>query len=441
MMARRWPVGWAAMLLALAGAALAVAQERPPNGAEKLHAPRPVPPSAVAAKPELSLSLEECLYLALRKQPALAAERASLAVAEESWRAAENLALPTFLARELPVRRQQAALGIGAAKAAVHEAEHDTVYAVTRTYFTVIYAREQEKVAGGIVERLRTVGAAAQQQLDAGARDITAADVQKTQVYVEMAEVRRIQAAKGVDRALSLLREAIGLGPDCAVVVPAGSLPEPSVRPVKQEVIAAALTRRGDLAAVSIFHTLTCLEIEAQSLTNHLKMDTFAIGADIHARPTPLGSYDPEYRPGAVGPEMPVMLFGTRDDRMSQAQALHVRAGFMAEKARNLIALEAEDAFHRWEQAAEQTASMRRAVDNGDKMADSLQKDFAANLKVKVEDLMTAQVLAAQARSQFNEYLHAQLAALADLQRITAGAFSPGLAGAPRPPAVCLVIK
>ena len=84
---------------------------------------------------------------------------------------------------------------------------------------------------------------------------------------------------------------------------------------------------------------------------------------------------------------------------------------------------------------------MRRAVDNGDKMADSLQKDFAANLKVKVEDLMTAQVLAAQARSQFNEYLHAQLAALADLQRITAGAFSAGLAGPPRPPAVCLVIK
>ena len=40
---------------------------------------------------------------------------------------------------------------------------------------------------------------------------------------------------------------------------------------------------------------------------------------------------------------------------------------------------------------------------------------------------MSARVLAAQARSQYNEFLYRQILALADLERVTAGGFCPGL--------------
>jgi len=45
-----------------------------------------------------------------------------------------------------------------------------------------------------------------------------------------------------------------------------------------------------------------------------------------------------------------------------------------------------------------------------------------------VEDVVTAQVMASQARSQYNEFLYRQILTLADLERITAGGFCAGLA-------------
>src|SRR5438105_2591638 len=117
-------------------------------------------------------------------------------------------------------------------------------------------------------------------------------------------------------------------------------------------------------------------------------------------------------------------------DRVRRAESFHVRAQAVADTARNLIALEAEDAFLRWEEASLQIVDAREAADAGDKLADDLSKDFTAGLKVKVEDVVNSRVLASQARSQYNEYLYRQILALADLERITGGAFNPHLADA-----------
>ena len=54
--------------------------------------------------------------------------------------------------------------------------------------------------------------------------------------------------------------------------------------------------------------------------------------------------------------------------------------------------------------------------------------------KLRVEDVVNARaVLASTARAQYNEYLYQQVVALADLERITGGAFNPGLADATVP--------
>ncbi|MBY0527872.1 MAG: TolC family protein [Gemmataceae bacterium] len=388
----------------------------------------PVPPSV------LTLDLEECIGLALQKQPALAAHRASLGAAEDARRALANLCIPNFLSRELPIRRHQSALGVTAASAAVDQAERETIYAVTRAYFTVLYARQQEQVARGVVDRLSTVNEIAGRMLKEGARDVTATDVDRTAIYQDLAEARRIQAAKGVERGLASLKEAIGLPPGCTIQVPPGKLPEPNVRPCRPEIVAWALARRGELIQAGVFTEITCLEIEAQATSAHVRVETFAIGADIHAQQVPQEHRNAEFRPGAVPPEMPAQLAGSRAERVEHAKTLSARAGAVADKARNLIVLEAEDAFLRWEEATAQAAVTLRAATRGDTMADGVRKDFVGGQKVRVEDVMNAQVLAAQARSQYHEYLYHQILALADLERVTGGGFCAGLAGPPRPP-------
>ena len=78
-----------------------------------------------------------------------------------------------------------------------------------------------------------------------------------------------------------------------------------------------------------------------------------------------------------------------------------------------------------------------QAADAADKLADDLTRDYNANLKVRTDEVVTARVLAAQSRAQYNEYLYHKILGLADLERITAGGFCARLTPAPpqAPPA------
>src|ERR1700694_4546507 len=58
-----------------------------------------------------TLTLSDCIGIALEQQPAIAAQRASLAAAEANRQALQDIHVPSFLKRDLPIRRHQAALG------------------------------------------------------------------------------------------------------------------------------------------------------------------------------------------------------------------------------------------------------------------------------------------------------------------------------------------
>src|SRR5262249_3760359 len=119
------------------------------------------------------LELADCIRIGLERQPRLAVQRASLAAAEDGSRALEALKFAGLIEPEIPCRRKQAHLGVAGARAAVEQAERETVYGVTRTYFTVLFAREQERVARGVVDRLTAIYETADKQVKGGARDIT----------------------------------------------------------------------------------------------------------------------------------------------------------------------------------------------------------------------------------------------------------------------------
>jgi len=419
-------------------------------------ADEPSPPAA-AALPTVQAPLDLATYrtLALERQPALAAYRASLAAAQAKAEAVDRLVLAGLVRRDLPTRRQQAGLGVGAAQAQLTRAEWDTVYAVTRTYLTVLYARRQLRVAdralGTGVKKdspeyltsLLYLREVAQDILaNQTRRDVKKWDLQRVDSLYQTTEGRAEEARQGVERARAALREAVGLGPDCPLPLPAGDLPDLHPTVDRQVIVSLALERRGETLQTRLAAEVTCLEIDAQNAIFGPSAQTFASASDIHAQPIPQGIADGEYRPGAVSIEMPPNLVGKRADRVRQAQELYGRARAVVDKTRNLVTLEAEDAFYHWRETEARARAYARAAKTAAAAADELTREFKPTVRPgdplpawlpSYNDLVEARLRATRQELLANQAHYELLLALAALERITAGGFCPGFEPVPAP--------
>lgn len=392
----------------------------------RAEAPPPVPPR---------LDLHACLKLALKVHPRLAVQRASLDAAEVGKRALDGLRESPLLGPELPIRRQQAELGVRAAASGLEQAEREIVYNVTRNYFTALYAREQERVAGILVDRLTVLLPI----LPGRSRDKTGIDAERAGIYLRISQTRRLRARHGEQRALAALREAMGQGPEFCFALPPGRLPEATSRPCREEILAATL-QRSELLQARLFADIVGLEIKAQSLSHGNRKETFAAGADIHARHVAGPSYsEDDYHPGASPPAMPTLLAGSKTERAQRAAAYSERADAAVVETKHLLALQADDAFHRWQEAAEQLPLMRTSETSRTKIFQTfLDGLLDENPSVRVENFLDALLLQFEAQLQTNQILHRALLALADLERVTGGVFCAGLAdlALPEVPAV-----
>jgi len=375
--------------------------------------------------------------MGLAQQPAIVAHRASLAAAETQRQALDNMRLASLISRELPIRKQQAAQGVTIASAGLDQAEWETIYAVTRNYFSVIYATKQEAVASGLVNKLKAAQEKAGLLAKAGNPDfvVTDVDVDRLAANIDLYQLRQIEAAQGVKRAAAALREAMGTGSDCPLVLARIELPPVEEKLCREDLIALALARRGEMIQAVTVECVTQLEVKAQG-TGFLMptKQTFASVADLHVRPIPQGISNTEYRPGAIGPEMPPTLVGKRADRVQRARDLSERASAVVDKTRNLITLEVEDAYLKWEDAVLKLRALSQTQGRALKVAKSVQARFDIG-KVAGEELIRSQTLADQAQAAYNEALYNHALALAALERITAGGFTPSFrAGGVRRP-------
>lgn len=102
---------------------------------------------AAATTPALEgLELETCLSMAMDQQATIRAARATLATGLAKIEALERSGqIGALLSSDLKVRRQQASLGVQAARQGIRKAENETRQAVTFTYLTSVYAAEQKK--------------------------------------------------------------------------------------------------------------------------------------------------------------------------------------------------------------------------------------------------------------------------------------------------------
>jgi outer membrane protein TolC len=378
--------------------------------------------------PLTSMSLADCIHIGLERQPALVAHRASLGAAVAQSVALDKMACVSLLNREMDYRKQQACVGITIAEAAVGTAEWETTYAVSRCYFTVAYARKQQALVESVIDRLERARRTAADLVKKGDPDnvVTQVDVDKLAVNIDLLQLRQIEASNGVDRATAALREAMGLHHDEALPLVLEDFPAVGESPDRKVVVHLALSRRGEVVQAQGAARLAELEVCAQNTGCLLPFKlTFAAAADIHAAPIPQGASNGTYRPAAVGPEMPTTMVGHKADRVVRAQEYSSRAAAVVEKTQGLIALEAIDAFSRWQTAAAQVRVLRESVPKSAKLAELLAVRFD-NGKVSAEEYLRAQTLEDQTESQLNEAVYQHALSLAALERVTAGGFTLG---------------
>ena len=426
--------------------------------------PPPIPTEKVQDGSVAKYDLETLRAMALKHNSAITAARASLASALAGRQGVENIRVPTCLQPDLPIRRMQAGLGVQAAEAGVRQAELLTVFGVQYAYVSYLFARDQERIAKEAVEDKEK-----EQNLVALSKTIRELFTEDSKVDTDLkkrdalflegvlffARSRLTEAETGSRRALSALREAIGVGCDVPLSLKHDRLLDVKGTLDRRQLIDIALANRPDLLAASINVLVSDLEVKAQGSRNSLNVRTFASGADLHANPLPAGRYDQEYRPGVSGPEMPPFLSGKKCDRVARASALASRAAAVSDKARALIILEVEQAFLRYEEATAKIGYLNQAAaklklamkgeldakgDNKDKngglgiegASTRLQNSIKAGgeSKVALDDVLKFGQVYSQIRIQANEARYQQLIALITLERATGAAFRADLSGA-----------
>lgn len=398
----------------------AAAQEKPADGNRTENG---AAPAAVVAAPAATLDLATCRRLALENQPSIAAAVASLAAAEARSAGLENQRGIPLVTRDLSVRRQQAGLGVAIAQAQVELTRQETLYNVTRTYWTAVFARQQTRTADDIIATLRQRKKDVDELEKHWSKDTVAA-------LLLVAQGRREAGVQGHQRALAALREAMGVGADypCFDVADAELPRPPAAAPCCDEIVRLALARRSELVQASLFADITHHEVKAQAAKFlHPTVKTFASGSDVHARLVPQGSHDGEYRPGGLVPEMPTLLVGSRSSRLEQARAYSARAGSLVDKTRNLITLEAQDACLRLQEDLRKLPQFEAAAAAAKRAADTTAQDARKPLETNVtqSDAIQAGLLSTQFRLQVNETLFQIVLDLAALERITAGGYCP----------------
>jgi hypothetical protein len=415
------------------------------------------PPISPAKSPG-PMSLDECVDLGFQHQPALDAARASLAASHSGKRGVDRLIIPRLLDKSLPVRREQACHGVTISEAALTQAEWETRYAVTRNFFTVQYIRSQQVVVKDVLRSLDTGYKRAKKIYDDGLADakITKIDLDAIKVQIAILNGKKSQADNGMLKALAALREAMGLAYDYPLEIAVVDLPR-AVNPVTEDylekvlddkgkdtgktvkkqriirydpvykfdkaaLIAAAVANRGEIIQANAARRVTELEIEAQSIGRGWRKDTFARASDPHVQPVPQGLMNGEYRPGAFAPEYPTMLAGRKRDREQHARDLDQRMAAVVDKANNLVSLDVEVQYLKWQEAVEDIQGLREIYETAQNLPERVLK-LVQGKDLTSTAIIQANLTAIMVRTQLNEEMHNHALSLAGLERATAGAF------------------
>ena len=395
--------------------------------------PIPVTPAQAKADDVPVLTLGQCIQIAFERQPSLKAALAGQQSSGAGQHALNNIGrVGQTLSPDLPIRKEQAARGQIAVAADVQKVKNEIVYDATRLYYTIVYARQQQQITDDVVAQLVLLIEAAERQLESKMPgEITREKIDAMKIGLAKARALQGRARAGSRQATAGLREVMAVDAEFAFRIADVELPvmRQSAPLTAPQVVQMALANRPEMALAAAGVDAFRLEVYAQAKVPFRRsVPTFASGSDLHARSLPAGSRDENYRPEPIAPEMPVQLVGSKYDRVCRAMAFSQRADAVYEKARNLIALEAETAFYTFEAAAERLAAAKDGFAASRDLKERVQERFAEPKSPK-DLLLQSYVLASQGESDFVEAAYQYILALAALERITAGGVRPDFPG------------
>lgn len=380
-------------------------------------------------------ALGECIAIALERQPSLRAVRSSQDGSAAGMQALNNIGrLGQLLSPDLPVRKEQAQRGAIAVAADVQKTHNEVVHDVTRLYYTVVYARQVGVIADDVVAQVELLTKIGRDVLNSATPGkMTKLKLDAMEIGLRDARKLQLMARQGERQAYAALREAMAVQDGERFVVKDKELPVMAQNvPLTEElVVELALCRRPELALAAAGADAFRLEVYAQSAVRFRKtVPTLATGGDIKAREVPATVRDLklQYKPGAIIPEMPPQLVGNQADRVSRAMAYSQRADAVFEKARNLVRLEAENAFFEYDYASKLVVEGKAKFEFGKDMMERV-KELVDNPNAERDQLVGGYVQAAKAQSDYVEAVWQYLLTLAHLERVTAGGVRPDFPG------------
>lgn len=432
-----------ARLAALAVGLFVLAQSGSGRQPKAAPAPPPAPlavPGLVAAQPngEANIpeyTLGECIAIAIERQPTLKAVRSSQAASGAGLQALDNIGrLGQLVAKDLPVRKEQAQRGAVAVAADVQKTHNEIVHDVTRLYYTAVYTRQVSVIAEDVVAQVELLTKFGYEQWKLGNPKMSKAKLDVMEIGLEDARKLHRTALQGERRAYGALRELMAIqDTGLRFKVKDRELPVMAANiPLNEDlVVDLALCRRPELALAAAGADAFRLEVYAQNAVRFKKsVPTLAIGGDVKAREVPgtVRDLSQQYKPGAIIPEMPPQLVGNQADRVARAMHYSQRADAVFEKARNLVHLEAENAYFEYELAAKNVVGGKRKFDFGKDLM-SIVRENADNPNAEREQLVRGYIEAAKAQSDYVEAVFQYLLTLAHLERVTAGGVRPDFPG------------
>jgi hypothetical protein len=251
------------------------------------------------------------------------------------------------------------------------------------------------------------------------------------QMGVVTAKELRLKASQGRKQALAALNQVMAVDQKSFPFrIKDANLPLMAHQvPITESlVVELALARRPELALAAAGVDVFRLEVYAQGKIPFKRVvPTFASGTDLHSQDIPSAIRTKEYRPGAIIPEMPTQLVGSKYDRVARAMNYSQEAEAVYESAHSLVTLEAQNSFIEYEMANERLILAKEKYD----LAKDLQDRTRQNIdSTKEKDLIVqAEITSAKVFSDYIESVYDHLMSLAALERITAGGVRPEFPG------------
>ena len=282
------------------------------------------------------------------------------------------------------------------ATAEVRKAEAEVVHDVTYLYFGYVYARQQEQTATDVIDQLQVFYEIAKELIKSGPqgpRGLTQFTIYQMEEAISEVKRLRVDAQTGQRQALAALREAMGVE-QCSGITPRDTeLPVMGGTVTEAQVVSLAQSLRPELAQAAAGVDVFRLEVCAEDRVRYRQtVPTLASGSDLHARFIPGPSRNGEYRPGALAPEMPTTLVGKREDRVARAFAISLRQDEVYAKTRDLVQLEAINAYLAWKAATEKMSLAKERYERSRRAAE-LGTQNARNSNITFEVLVRNEAL------------------------------------------------